>query len=184
VAHLNNMDTAGKGFNELSKLCKQASILLDRFEVIFSDLAGDLKGDLSIGDDTKKRKKKKERDPDQPRRPESAYFRFQKACIPQISAMHPNILHKEKLQIAAKMWQDLDDENKKKWEEAYQRDLIGYIEENAKYKAKISNTESISVVQGSDDGSDKKKRKYDTKKKMPNKTNDFDFADPSKMAYI
>jgi hypothetical protein len=61
---------------------------------------------------TKKKKVKRVKDPDEPKRPVTAYLSFQNEIRKELKAQHPEISQRDLLQLIGKKWQDMPDEEK------------------------------------------------------------------------
>jgi hypothetical protein len=81
----------------------------------FSDIASAQSGKrkaLDDGEGGKKKKPKKIKDPNAPKRPPSSYLLFQNEVRAELKAKFPNLPNSELLQMIAKRWAAMSDEDK------------------------------------------------------------------------
>jgi len=110
---------------------------------------------------TKKTKKKK-KDPNQPKRPITAYMFFMKLKRAEFAAKYPDMKFIDLSKKMAAEWKSLDKEDKKPYDEENRKDKIRYEKEMKNYKKPDSSSSS-------DDSSEEKPRKRKPAKKRPKK---------------
>jgi hypothetical protein len=70
------------------------------------------KADATEEGEAPKRRKRKPKDPNAPKRPASSYILFQNEVRKELKASHPNISNHELLNMIAKQWQEMSEEDK------------------------------------------------------------------------
>jgi len=78
-------------------------------------------------------KRKKEKDPNAPKRPSTPYFAFMNEKRAQIKADNPNCSIGEIGKIGGKLWAELDDATKQAYTDEYQSKMEDWREEMAAY---------------------------------------------------
>ncbi|ETO25247.1 hypothetical protein RFI_11891 [Reticulomyxa filosa] len=130
------------------------------------------------------RKNKKTKDPNAPKKPQSAYFLFINDRRPKLKETHPDKKVTEMSKLLGAEWKDLSADKKKKWEEKaetlkaeYQKKLEAYkktdsykkyqdeLKKQKKSKKKIEESDEESESEKSSDEDTKRKAKKNPKPK-------------------
>jgi upstream-binding transcription factor len=77
-------------------------------------------------DKLKDKKEKKKHHPDRPKYPISGYFRFNQENLEKIKKEYPEMAQKELVTLSSILWNKLSDEEKKPYEEAFEKDKKVY----------------------------------------------------------
>jgi len=83
----------------------------------------------------KKRKAKKFKDPNKPKRNMSAFFLFSQAMRSQVKEDNPGIPFGEIAKVLSRMYKELTDKEKQKWEKQAAKDKQRYMEQMKHYVA-------------------------------------------------
>lgn len=83
----------------------------------------------------REKKVKRERDPNAPKRPASAYILFQNAVRQEMRAANPTADYKELARQIGDRWKSLDEEAKKPWSEAGKQAMSSWNIQNREYKS-------------------------------------------------
>ena len=150
-------------FNLLSQQAQMAQLALQQnggMPGIIPNGAGTLEVKSEEPEGKKKRKKRayKPRDPNAPKRPLTAYFRYLGETRPAIQAEIANNPELFKTtgkpgdisRIATDRWNGLTEQEQKPYKEAYQAELKDYEVAIAKYKAMGGNVEDLTAVDVTD----------------------------------
>jgi len=81
----------------------------------------------------KKKPKRKKKDPNAPKRPTSAYFYFAGDVRPGIREENPDMKVTQVMCLIAEKWRELEDEDKKPFEEQAAKDRKRYEKEMKQY---------------------------------------------------
>jgi len=87
------------------------------------------------GEETGRKRKRAKKDPNAPKRALSAFFFFSQIKRPDVQQGHPEWKVGQVAQELGRMWKDLDETEKKKYEEMASRDKVRYEGEMRDYKA-------------------------------------------------
>lgn len=79
-------------------------------------------------------KMKKFKDPKRPKRPKTSYLYFCDEKRPLVKSQHPEFKVGEIMKELGKMWKELSDSDKAKYNELYQKDKARYEEELEEYE--------------------------------------------------
>jgi len=79
---------------------------------------------------------KKKKDPNAPKRPQSAWMYFGADMRPKLKAENPGEKQSEILKILSERWKELTDEDKEPFEKKAKKDKARYVAEKAAYKPK------------------------------------------------
>jgi len=82
---------------------------------------------------------KKDKDPDQPKRPQSAYFLWMNASRADIKAANSQVPQKEILKIAGGLWKNMSEDDKKEWHNKAEEAKELYKEQMENYNGGKSN---------------------------------------------
>ncbi|VDP02661.1 unnamed protein product [Soboliphyme baturini] len=87
------------------------------------------------GEEAVKKRKRGKKDPNAPKRALSAFFFFSQGKRPEVQKGHPDYKVGQIAQELGRMWKELTDEQKKKYEEMALRDKLRYENEMKDYKS-------------------------------------------------
>jgi len=85
-------------------------------------------------DEGKKKKDKRPKDPNAPKRPASSYLLFQNEVRRSLKEEHPHIANNELLQMIAKAWAEMPQEQKDAYEDRQKAAKDQYLAEKAAYE--------------------------------------------------
>ncbi|XP_034115971.1 transcription factor A, mitochondrial isoform X1 [Drosophila albomicans] len=97
--------------------------------------------------------------PPRPKKPLTPYFRFMREMRPKLAAKDPNISTVQIVQELSRRWVDVDAKLKERLQAEYKKDQESYVEQRAKYDAKITDEQRAELKQMKQDISDAKERK-------------------------
>ncbi|THH01745.1 hypothetical protein EW026_g1016 [Hermanssonia centrifuga] len=105
---------------------------------------GKRKGRAEDGDDGKKKRKTKEKDPNAPKRPASSYLLFQNEVRQELKAQHPGLPNNELLNKIAKAWSEMPKEQKDTYEVRQKVAKNLYLVNKAAYENTLKGTDEAS----------------------------------------
>ncbi|GAA5885727.1 hypothetical protein JCM5296_000127 [Sporobolomyces johnsonii] len=145
---LSSLEDVGYSFGELAKSHRAAQDAISNYFAALSQPAifqvGPIfalpaeAGPAPKASDAQKRgrgpdKVKKEKDPNAPKRPPSAYLEYQNSVRQEFRERYPNDSYAEVLRKIGQLWRAMTDEQKKPWIDQYQDKQAEYKEEQKTY---------------------------------------------------
>ncbi|KAI8086899.1 high mobility group box domain-containing protein [Gilbertella persicaria] len=101
-------------------------------------------------------KKKKEKDPNAPKRNLSSYMLYSQEVRPSIVAKHPDLKAVDIAKLIGEMWNGLSDKEKQPYVKSAEKEKARFDKENEKYKASLSG-QSSTPAPAADTASSKRK---------------------------
>ncbi|CAJ0757372.1 9804_t:CDS:10, partial [Entrophospora sp. SA101] len=164
-------------FTQVSTALRNAAKACDEFQLLVPRDVGIIPGDVAIGgggssssttgfhhhihhhhgqstgNHTRKFKKNQVKDPNAPKRPNTAYILFSNEIRPETKLANPKANQKEIVTLIGQKWKALSREQKKVYEDRYFADKEKYDEELRAYRATHGHVESpISTSSNEDNG--------------------------------
>ncbi|GAA5864079.1 hypothetical protein JCM1840_000696 [Sporobolomyces johnsonii] len=144
---LSSLEDVGYSFGELAKSHRAAQDAISNYFAALSQPAIFQVGPIfalpaeagpapKAGDQKRGRgpnKVKKEKDPNAPKRPPSAYLEYQNSVRQEFRERYPNDSYAEVLRKIGQLWRAMTDEQKKPWIDQYQDKQAEYKEEQKTY---------------------------------------------------
>ncbi|KAI8373727.1 high mobility group box domain-containing protein [Blakeslea trispora] len=115
-------------------------------------------------------KKKKEKDPNAPKRNLSSYMLYSQEVRPKIVAKNPELKAIEVAKLIGEMWNGLSDKEKQPYIKKAEVAKAAFDKENEKYKASLGETVSTPAKRKAESSNQPKKAKKSTKPEKPVKT--------------
>jgi len=134
---------------------RYAAKACDEFQALIPRDIGIISGDMSVSSPSigsqRKFKKPQVKDPNAPKRPNTAYILFSNEIRAETKAANPNANQKEIVTLIGQKWKALSREDKKVYEDRYFADKERYDEELRAYRATHGQVESPPETSSNED---------------------------------
>ncbi|KAF8629588.1 hypothetical protein AX15_003335 [Amanita polypyramis BW_CC] len=124
------------------------------------------KVDATEDGEAPKRRKRKPKDPNAPKRPASSYIIFQNEVRGELKASHPSLSNNELLNMIAKQWQEMNEEDKAVYHQAMATAKERYSQDKKAYDNRTAEEVEAANAAASAAAANRKVRKY-TKSEAP-----------------
>eukprot|EP01059_Diplonema_ambulator_P016670 TRINITY_DN2838_c0_g2_i1.p1 TRINITY_DN2838_c0_g2~~TRINITY_DN2838_c0_g2_i1.p1 ORF type:complete len:218 (+),score=129.05 TRINITY_DN2838_c0_g2_i1:62-655(+) len=126
-------DDEKEEYNEKSKEAKE------QYKKDYAEYIANKDSDEEESEEPKKGKKrkaatKKEKDPNAPKKPLTPFFMYSQKMRPEIKEENPDMAAKDVAKEIGARWKDLDDDEKKTYQDEYQEAMKAWKEEMADYQ--------------------------------------------------
>ncbi|RPA80627.1 HMG-box [Ascobolus immersus RN42] len=107
-----------------------------------------LQSRASVEPEADKKRKRKQKDPNAPKRPLTAYFLYMQTARSIIKEhLGPEATNKQVTDAAVEQWKSMPEDEKARWNDAYQRELAKYRIEHEKYTKSLAEAGAAGVIE-------------------------------------
>ncbi|CAB4410086.1 unnamed protein product [Rhizophagus irregularis] len=159
LAQLNaKRDNLVYAYEQIAQALRYAAKACDEFQALIPRDVGIIPGDLGVSSQSigsqRKFKKPQIKDPNAPKRPNTAYILFSNEIRADTKAANPQANQKEIVTLIGQKWKALSREEKKVYEDRYFADKERYDEELRAYRATHGQVESPPETSSNEDNGD------------------------------
>lgn len=156
LAQLNSRrDNLVYAYEQIAQALRYAAKACDEFQALIPRDVGIIPGDMSVSSPSigsqRKFKKPQAKDPNAPKRPNTAYILFSNEIRAETKAANPQANQKEIVTLIGQKWKALSREDKKVYEDRYFADKERYDEELRAYRATHGQVESPPETSSNED---------------------------------
>jgi len=159
LAQLNSKrDNLVYAYEQIAQALRYAAKACDEFQALIPRDVGIIPGDMGVSSQSigsqRKFKKPQIKDPNAPKRPNTAYILFSNEIRADTKAANPHANQKEIVTLIGQKWKALSREEKKVYEDRYFADKERYDEELRAYRATHGQVESPPETSSNEDNGD------------------------------